>query len=78
MAASILQLFATAFNAASIWFTSLFQRSQMLGVYLGAIALHLMIRFILLPLFRGSGSGSDKVKHPKETSDKVQQPKEDS
>lgn len=68
MAASILQLFATAFNAASIWFTSIFQRSQMLGVYLGVIALYLMIRFILLPLFGGSGAGSDKVKQPKEDS----------
>lgn len=68
MAASILQLFSTAFNAASIWFTSIFQRSQMLGVYLGVIALYLMIRFILLPLFGGSGAGSDKVKQPKEDS----------
>ena len=68
MTASILQLFATAFNAASNWFTSIFQRSQMLPVYLGVIALYLMIRFILLPLFGGSGVGSDKAKQPKEDS----------
>lgn len=68
MSSEILQLFATALNAASIWFTSIFQRSEMIGVYLGVIALFLMIRFILLPLFGGSGAGSDKVKQPKEDS----------
>lgn len=68
MAAEILQLFTTALNAASSWFTSIFQQSGMMGVYLGVIALFLMIRFILLPLFGGSGAGSDKVKQPKEDS----------
>lgn len=68
MASQILQLFTTALNAASNWFTSIFQRSEMISVYFGIIALFLMIRFILLPLFGGSGAGSDKVKHPKEDS----------
>lgn len=62
MVSNFIIIMELVFNACSDWLEQLFSASEVFPIYLGAVGIALMIRFILMPLFRGGvTAGSDKV-----------------
>lgn len=62
MASNFFSIMQQVFTSCANWLEELFSASGVLSIYLGALGIVLMIRFVLMPLFRGGvTSGSDKV-----------------
>lgn len=59
MAAQIFSFIANAFSWAGAYFVVIVEQTGMRGIYLSAIFLMLLFKFILAPVF--GSSGSDKV-----------------
>ncbi len=68
MAANILGWVGTVFASCLSWFESLLTGSGMLDVFLAAIGIFLIYKFLLSPLFGRAGS-SDKSKKSKSNSE---------
>ena len=59
MVSKIFSMLANAFSSAAGWFVDLLAASGMTQIFLAAVFFMLLRKFILDPIF--SGSGSDKV-----------------
>lgn len=62
MAVTFLNMMRIIFESCSSWLEDLFAANGMYTIFLGSIGIVLIVRFILMPLFRGGvTAGSDKV-----------------
>ena len=58
---NILSFISALFSAPLSWFTSIFQRSGMISVFLAFFLVLQVTRLLLLPLLGKKDSGSDKA-----------------
>lgn len=60
MASNVMNLINSSFAAAGSWFSSIFNASGMVEIYLAMIFITLCFKFILTPIF-GISASSDRV-----------------